>query len=430
MKTKLFYLIFLVIFSSCSNRLSKEQSTQLWRLYKEQNYFKLDNFISKIKFSKDNADLVLFKAKLDYVFNNPIESNELISLLLDKFPKHFNDSIISDLLQMRSTNAMRLQDYKNAYKDDSLVIAQYSHVCDSSVIESLKNDILIYTGLMDEPKMEVIRSMDSKLPLKRDKAGLFNIPVIINKDTVDFVFDTGANMSCIDKTHATKYGVKIIGNNVSLGGSLGKQIKTEIGIINIKLGNIVLENCVLLVLPDSSLSFDKGKYNINGIIGFPIMYALHVFIVKDDKYLILPQKIDKSNVRNLAFDELYMVAMVNYKNDTLPFHFDTGANKTEMFSLFFKKYKNEIINSCKKKNVTTASVDGEIRSEVYILDSALISVGNSDCQIKSIRVTTKDFKGDDVKYFYGNLGQDYIKKFSEMKVNFTSMNLSFSNKKE
>jgi hypothetical protein len=40
-------------------------------------------------------------------------------------------------------------------------------------------------------------------------------------------------------------------------------------------------------------------------------------------------------------------------------------------------------------------------------------------------VHPRDQMGYDMKYFYGNFGQDYINKFSEMKINFTSMNISF-----
>jgi len=36
-------------------------------------------------------------------------------------------------------------------------------------------------------------------------------PVTLEKDTLDFVFDTGANFSVIMESLANKYGVKIVG---------------------------------------------------------------------------------------------------------------------------------------------------------------------------------------------------------------------------
>jgi hypothetical protein len=38
--------------------------------------------------------------------------------------------------------------------------------------------------------------------------------------------------------------------------------------------------------------------------------------------------------------------------------------------------------------------------------------------------------GYDIKFLFGNFGQDYINKFSEMKINFASMNIRFSDPKK
>jgi predicted aspartyl protease len=425
----LFFFLFLLQFG-CGSKLTVDQSRQLWKNYNEQNYFKLNSCLSKIKFTRNNADLVLFKAKIEHVFNNPTESNELINLLLEKYYKNYNDTILSDLYQMQATNAMRLQDYRNAYIADSIVISKYSKILDSTTLVSLNNDIRIYRILSNQQKMEIIRNKDCTLPLKKDLANLLNIPVILKNDTIDFVFDTGANMSVIDKSHATEYGLKIIGKDIIVGGSTGKYTKAEIGLSDISLGNIHIKNCVFIILPDSDLSFNNGMYKIKGIIGFPIMYALNEFIVKNDSSVIFPLNYDEKIVRNMAFDELYVVAMAVYKNDTLPFHFDSGANTTDLFSSFYKKYKQEITSNCKKETVTIESVGGAVKSEVYILDSAAFTIGNSSYTLKSLNVPTTDMQGNDVKYFYGNLGRDYIKSFSVMKVNFASMQLSFSDKEQ
>jgi len=429
MKKGINFLMIILIFTGCATKLTKEQSGQLLKAYSEKNFFKLGNLMSKVEFNKDNPDLILYKATLDNVFNKPAESIQLINILLDKYPKHFNDTTLQDLYSMRAQNSNRLQDYRNTYIDDSLVISKYKYLLDSAEIDSRNDDILFYRNLANVPKMEIIKDGDCQILLKRDMAGLFNVPVIIKNDTTDFVFDTGANVSVITASLAKKYGIKTIGSTVKIGGGTGIKINARIGLLDLKLGNIQIKNSYILIFPDSALSFGNGIYKMKGIIGFPIMYHLQEFEVKDDKFLIIPKKPEVTDNKNLALDNSFPVIMVVYKNDTLPFHFDSGASNTEFYSSFFQKYKKEIVANCKLEKTTFGGAGGAVTSETYIMDTVTISAGNSHCEIDSVRISQKDLLGNDVKYQYGNLGQDYIKQFSEMKINFASMNISFANKK-
>jgi len=434
MKKGLIYLILFIATSNCfANRLTSDESALLKKAYAEQNYFVLDNLMRKVRFDDKNPDLVLYKAMLDNVFNRPEESNKCINSLLINYPKHFNDSTYAELYSMRVVNCFRLQDYKKAYDDNLTIINKYKHACDSSDIESYKNTNLLIHSLFEAPKMEISKRTDSRIPLKRDKAHLFNIPVTIDHDTIDFVFDTGANFSTITQSLAKKYGIKTVGEKVNIGSATGMIVESEIGLATIKLNNIDVKNVVFLVMPDSALSFGNGAYVIKGIIGFPVIYALQEFTIKDDNCLIVngkPERTQKSETNNFAMEGLMPIIRVVYKNDILPFHFDTGAAKTDLFSFFFKKYKTDIIGNSTKQKQKFGSAGGVVESECYTLNSVNLSAGSSNCTVDSLRVTEKDLMGNEVKYVYGNFGQDYIKQFSEMKMNFTSMSIIFSNGKK
>ena len=427
------YFILTVVISSCTANLTKEQSKLLKAAYKEQNYFVLDNLMSGVKFNKNNPDLLLYKAILNNVFNKPKESNHLINRILTDYPKYINDSVYSDLYSMRGVNACLLQDYRQIYADDNFILQNYKQVCTPAEIESYENMNLFFHNLFDVPKMEISKSADCRISCKRDKGGLFNIPVTFGRDTSEFVFDTGANFSTITQTLAKKYGVKIVGDKSKLGAATGIKMDAVTGVADIKLGSIEIKNVVFYILPDSALSFANGAYTIKGIIGFPVMRALQEFTIKDDGYLTIPNKPDnptKTEVRNFALDGFSPVIKVIYKNDVLPFHFDTGAKATNLYSLFFNNYKNEILGHSTKKKHKFGGAGGTVETETYLLDSINLSVGNSNARIDSLRVTDKDLMGDDVKYVYGNFGQDYIKQFSAMKINLTAMSISFSNKKK
>ncbi len=429
MRTKILFLIALILLGSCATNLPKEQNAQLLKAYKQRNYFKLNRLMSEVKTVSGHPNLMLYEATLDNVFNKPHEAIRLITHLLRNYSLHFNDTIIRNLYAMRAQSAAHLENYKMAFRDNKMVLSKYAAVCDSDDIQSVKQDNSLYRYLKNTPKMVITRNSDTRITLKKDMAGLFNIPVNIENDTSDFIFDTGANISVIDKTLATKYGVKILGDSVNVGNPTGKTINAEVGLLNIKLGDIDIKNVVFLVFPDSALTFAHGAYVIKGIIGFPIMYALQEFTVKNNQVLIIPKTPEKTSVRNFDFDGLTLDIMVQYKNDTLPFHFDSGADRTALYSTFFKKYHDDIIKNCKKTTTRFAGVGSQVKIDAYLLDSAQISAGNSQGTIDSLYIQTTNLQGASSKYVYGNLGQDYIKQFSEMKINFASMEISFSGKK-
>lgn len=385
--------------------------------------------MSKVKNLSGHPNLMLYEASLDNAFNKPKEAIRLINHLLRNYSLHFNDTIQRNLYAMRAQSAAHLQNYKRAFRDNKMILTRYVSVCDSHEIQSLKQDNSLYRYLENAPKMVIIRNSDTKISLNKDKAGLFKIPVNIDKDTLDFIFDTGANISVIDKTLATKYGVKILGDSVQVGNPTGKIINAEVGLLDIRLGNIEIKNAVFLVFPDAALSFAHGAYVIKGIIGFPVMYALQEFTVKNNQVLIIPKTPENNNVRNFAFNGLTLDIMVQYKNDTLPFHFDSGADRTALFTTFFKKYHDDILKKCKKTTMRFAGVGSQIKIEAYLMDSARISAGNNEATLDSLFIQTRNLQGASSKYVYGNLGQDYIKQFSEMKINFASMGIQFSGKK-
>lgn len=329
---------------------------------------------------------------------------------------------------MRSANAYRLQDYKSAYYDDSIIVSRYKHVCDSSEIETRKDDITIFRSLMDVPKMEIKMPENSNIPIKRDIAGLQNLTVTLQNDSVDFVFDTGAAFSVIIESLAKKYGVKMLDGEVQTGTSNSKKVAGHMGLLDIKLGTIELKNVAFIVLPDSLLTFANGLYVIKGIIGFPVMYTFTEFTIKDNNYLMVYQTHQETSDRNFAIDGQYIIIRVIAHNDTLPFIFDSGNQTTCLSSAFFNKYKSEITGKCKKEKVETGGAGGIEKTEAYILDSLNISAGNSQYTLDSLRIYPIDLSGYDIKYVYGNFGQNYVCKFSEMRINFATMNIEFLEK--
>lgn len=260
MKKRLPFLIVIVLVVSCTNNQKPKNFDFLNEAYKEKNFFKLNNRFKSINFDKNNPELLLYKAKLDYVFNEPEESNDLINTILDKFPSHFNDTVVADLIESRSNNSFRLQDYSAAVEDITLLLDNYSHIVDSLKRISLQEDLILRKAIKDIPKMEVINTVnrDISIPIERDFAGLLNLPVQNNEDTINFIFDTGANISVVSKSLAKKFGVKILPDKAIVNSISGIKMDCELGYCDINLNEFEIKNALFLVFADSLLSFGGG----------------------------------------------------------------------------------------------------------------------------------------------------------------------------
>lgn len=409
-----------------SQKLSIEQSHLLWNVYKEQNYFRLHHLISGIKTDIQSPEFILFKAKLNYVFNKPQVSDSLINILLNNYSHTFNDSIMADLHLMKAVNSDRLENYKSALTEGELVVGKYRKYCDSTLISETKDDNEVREVLADIPRMKITRTTEVQIPIKRDIAGLINLPVALSNDSINFVFDTGANISVMIASVAKKYGVKILPGKVHITAITGKRLDANMALADIKLGSIEIKNSVFIIFPDSVLTFANGAYIIKGIVGFPIMNALKETILKEDKFLIIPQVPESESDKNFALDQSNPVIQVTYKNDTLPFHFDTGADKTELYASFLGKYNDEIVSTCKKKTDMLGGAGGIIKVDTYVLDKAMIIAGDAKAQLNSLGILTKQLRSNQ-KHLFGNFGQDFMKQFKVMKINFSAMHISFSN---
>ena len=177
------------------------------------------------------------------------------------------------------------------------------------------------------------------------------------------------------------------------------------------------------MLPDEILYFPPIHFQIQGILGFPVITALNqVRFIKDGR-LLIGEKPVKMPFRNLAFDRSTIVVLLKSDDDTLSYHFDTGATGTEFYSNYFYKYKARIIKQGVVKQIESGGAGGMAQRRVYTLPLVTLYIGPKKATLKDIAVhTTPSYKGQP---YYGNIGQDVINQFDAMTLNFKDMYLSF-----
>lgn len=418
---RLLLLISILLFSSIS---FSQDFESLYNYYKKKDFFV---FRDRVKFYTNTENVwqeIFLKAIENNVFGNFNGSNKKIKLLLDSNISQLPDSILTDIYEVKASNHINLLEYKDAYETALLLNSNYSDYLDTEEKENAENELIIWNALQNVPPQKITKSGNNTLSLKKDYAGLWNIPVKIKNKNYDFIFDTGANFCVIIESLARKLGFEIIENaKFKVGTATDKKVESKIGISKlIKFGNIIAENVIFIIIPDDALDF--GFYKIEGIIGNPILRALGEIIIKDGKELFIPQQTEKSDLKNLAFDGFTPVIQIIHKSDSLCFIFDSGGQSTCLYKPYYLKYKNEITKNYKLIKIKIGGAGGSKKVNGYILDKIILKSGKTFSELEDVSLIT-DIFGENDKYFYGNISLDFFKKFSEIKINYSDMYIEF-----
>ena len=293
-------------------------------------------------------------------------------------------------------------------------------------IKSYENSYKLWSALAEVPAQTISFAGDTRLQATRDKARLMNVPVEINNQTMDFVFDTGANLSTITASTAQKLGLKIIETDVSVGSSTDVSVKSKLGVAPVlKIGQVTVKNVVFLVLEDKSLYFPQINYQINGIIGFPVIEAFReITLTKKDEVIVPARSSVGKFEQNMLLDELNPVILATYNNRKMSFTLDTGAQTSSFYQAFFKSQEEEIKKVAKLEKVKMGGAGGFKEVSAYILENPSLTIAGKQIALKKVEVLTEPIN-EDSRYFYGNLGQDLIRQFEKMTLNFDSMSIVF-----
>ncbi|MBS1563978.1 MAG: retropepsin-like domain-containing protein [Bacteroidetes bacterium] len=366
-----------------------------------------------------------FQAFTENFFHQPAMSNKTIGLLLTRYKADLDPVSTAKLLMKRTDNHIKLYEYRQAYETTQVLLKKYTTVLDSAETGDLKNSAIIWHGLQQTPAQITMIKADTRIGYRRDLAGLINIPVRFGDSSYDFVFDTGANLSVISESYAQKTRMRILNNAFDVRAITGLQVKARLGISEaFSIGDITVRNAVFIVFPDSALSFANGAYKINAILGFPVIEQLREIHIRQDKTMFIPANASDTALRNFGLDELLPVLGVGYWKDTLAFSFDTGAQQTFLNKPFYTRYRAMVDSSGQPFTMRFGGAGGSTSAPAFNLQNVSFSIGRQTALLKRVVVKTVSNTPKDT-YYYGNMGQDVMRQFGEMVINFRYMYVKF-----
>ncbi|MGH2667381.1 retropepsin-like aspartic protease [Flavobacterium sp.] len=395
----------------------KDKFNQMYDLLRHKSFFEAKNRYADGKRQLSPVHQIFTEAYLDNVFNRLNESNEKIKRLTENNTRQLPDSLLLRLYEIKEDNSLKLFEYKEAKNTVETILKKYVSLLSTEEIEDYKNNLKIWSALEKEPKQQVVIKEDNRIKINKDKAGLDNLKITANKDSLDFIFDTGANLSTTIKSVAKRLNMKIIPVSIEVGAITGKKVIAQLAVCDkITIGNIEIRNAVFLVFNDEDLAFPQIGYQIYGILGFPVIEAFKEIQISKEGYFIVPKtETELTGASNMAMDKLTPFIYIENKQYT----FDTGANKTILYTPYYLANQQEIDAKYKKTTLRFGGAGGIETHEGFSINYTPELFGKKISLEETSLIL--DAPADKSKYFYGNIGQDLIKKFDKLTLNFHKM---------
>ncbi len=299
---------------------------------------------------------------------------------------------------------------------------------DSTGRDNAANVRGLWAALAGTPAQTVETPGPVRLATPHDRAGLVNVPVAANGRTTDFVWDTGANLSTVTESTAREMGFRVLDAMVNVGSSTGTMTRARVGIApELRLGEATVRNAVFLVFPDSALAFPQIGYQIRGIVGFPVIAAFGATTVMRSGGLVLGDTVagGDGGEQNLCMRGLMPFVAAEHAGERLHFSFDTGAQTTSLYLPFYTARRSMVESARGTSAVQTGGAGGMRTVQAYSFSPLVLTIGGREITVPTVNVFTEKTTDDSDRVF-GNIGQDVIRQFQSMTLDFRRMQIRFN----
>lgn len=392
----------------------------IYRQIDRSNFFRAAELYETSHEGLTTTQRLFTEACLDNAFNRLESSQKKINTLLAA-RTGLPDSLRIKLYMLREDNAVKLQDYRQAERTLETIMADYGEAFPPEAIAGMENNLKIWTALKNVPRQKVTIPNTVTLPIRKDKGNLNTLPITFPTGRqVDFVFDTGANISTIGRSMAESLGMRIIPADISVGTVTGDAVSAQLAVCrSMRLGDIRIRNAVFLVLDDSALSFPQIGYEIHGIIGYPVMAALREIQLTADCKLTVPKdETLTAYPSNMAMDGFTPLISIDGRHYT----FDTGARTSILYNAYYEENRDETDARYAPDKVSFAGAAGAKEFDGYNVTIEL-DIMDKTATLDDIPLLRE--KITPTETVYGNLGQDLIGRFDKMTINFDRMFIRF-----
>jgi len=277
-------------------------------------------------------------------------------------------------------------------------------------------------ALSNAPAQAVESLTPTRAATRRDKVGLSRADATVNGRVQEAVLDTGAGLSVVSQSTATRLGLRILDAAATIDSASRDAVPTRIGVADrFAFAGLELRNVAFLVLDDPQLELPvPGGYTIEAIIGFPVLREFKRLRFERGGALVAeavkPAQPSTENLRIVA-SALYVEASL--RDVPVALHLDTGGPRSFLSSRFAGRHPH-FADGLSQQDERMAGAGGATTRRVARISDATLDLAGTHATLPELTIVTQD--GDDVQaQNFGLMGGDVLDQFESWTLDFEAM---------
>jgi len=405
----------LLVSTSCA----QESLSELQKLYNEKRYFELRDELEAYN-DETTPELFFFRGAVDNIFNRLPESIENLRAYLDKVGKYSRNSWTQECYDLLADSYRKSHQYGKAAEINQKILDLFKRRLDKESKADHENEYRLWNALKDVPPQHVSFIGNTRLQMERS-----HVPLTINGHDIALTYDTGADLSVLISSLAEKFGLEVVDVPIKVGTITGEKVDAKVGVAEfVRIGNMTVQHALFLVMKDEDFYIPEIKHQIQGVIGFPVLAAAREVTFTRGGELMIPREPQSIGEQNMALNGLKPLIEGIHRGQRMTFVLDTGANKSDLWPPFYQTFKQEIEENSTLKTEKFRGAGSRREVKAYNVENIIFRFAGEKATFMRMPVFI-EYTTDNSRYFYGNLGQDLVRKFKSMTINFESMSVVF-----
>jgi predicted aspartyl protease len=266
------------------------------------------------------------------------------------------------------------------------------------------------------------------VPTKRNAVGLIEAPVQIGGRMERWALDTGANISTLTRSRATRLGLTLSTGTAPVVGLGGRRVQCHVAVIpELRIGRAEFHHVATLVIDDKEFYIPEVKFQMEALLGYPVLAALGRISFYADGHFGANPGSGSADAQGapLLLEELTPLVAAGTSKGPRLFTFDTGAANTFLTAPYWREHREEFAG-LEEGKLEIGGSGGTQTIPSYTAAHVTLLFGRTPISIDDVSVLKEPRPGGR-EYFYGNLGQDAMRKLRNFTLDFRAMRLSVDN---
>lgn len=364
---------------------------------------------------------LLARSQLGIAFNRPEEAAPALDSLLLLHQDALGAESTLSMAALRAMNLLNLGMYAQAGAAGGDLVRALEGSLPFESYFGLVYIERIGKALSDTPAPRLERPERTvTVPMKYEAVGRghhFYIPVEVNGQTRDFVFDTGCSSGCFVSEHyAAEVGLRIVADSIPVSGMAVGFVKLAVA-DSLRIGEMVYHHPFFLVAPpdpevDAAFPFD-------GVIGYDLLRAVGEVVVDNEAGVFhFPVKPSDGEPGMYLSGNIPRVR-IEYGGESFEMVFDTGNVKSDLDSGFAQRFPDTVAGLA--RHTTRRGGFGGIEEfEAVTLPEFRFHAAGRDLTLHNTEVICDGTEGGTL-LTVGSLGADFVRSFRRLTINYERM---------